>query len=224
MVILDSASTIGGVWAGHRLYPGLKSNNMLGTYEYPDFPMDPDTFGVQPGQHIPGTVLHKYLNAYAEKFDIADKVRLGCHVVSATHQDAGGWVLAVEKDGAESKISVRKLVVATGLTSESWLPDFAGQDSFRAPIFHSKDFLQHEDTLSKATSVTVFGGAKSAWDMVYAYGTKGVKVNWVIRSESRRNSVRTNAELFVGRNRPWSHVDSAALRHAAEKVVGEACQ
>ncbi|OCL02531.1 hypothetical protein AOQ84DRAFT_268633, partial [Glonium stellatum] len=61
VVVLESASTVGGVWAQHRLYPGLRSNNMLGTYEYPDFPMDSATFGVQPGEHIPGPVVHQYL-------------------------------------------------------------------------------------------------------------------------------------------------------------------
>jgi len=34
LLILDSASSIGGDWASHRLYPGLKSNNILGTYEF----------------------------------------------------------------------------------------------------------------------------------------------------------------------------------------------
>jgi cation diffusion facilitator CzcD-associated flavoprotein CzcO len=174
---------VGGVWAAHRVYPGLKSNNMLGTYEYPDFPMDSATFGVQPGQHIPGAVTHKYLTAYAEKFDILDKIRLNTKVLTAEHQEdsaEGGWILTL--DGGKS-IFARKLVVATGLTSDAFLPDFAGQEDFGVPLFHSKDFLQHADTLETAKTVTVFGGTKSAWDAVYAYATRGVKVNWVMRGE-----------------------------------------
>jgi cation diffusion facilitator CzcD-associated flavoprotein CzcO len=183
LVVFEAAPTIGGVWAAHRLYPALKTNNLLGTYEYPDFPMDTKTYGVKQGEHIPGIVIHRYLADYAEKFGVADKIRFKHHVVSAEHQESGGWVLSVESEGRESTIFARKLVVATGLTSEPWLPDFEGQKSFGAPVFHTKDFPQHADTLSYAVSVTVFGGAKSAWDMVYAYGTKGIKVNWVIRSE-----------------------------------------
>ena len=37
--LLDSQASIGGVWAKERLYPGLKTNNMIGTYEFSDFPM-----------------------------------------------------------------------------------------------------------------------------------------------------------------------------------------
>lgn len=188
LAILELASSLGGVWAKHRLYPGLKSNNMLGTYEYPDFPMDTDTFGVKPGEHIPGTVLHEYLTKYSEKFDILDKIRCGSEVVCAEHQEGseGGWILTVQKTSApassETKILARKLIVATGLTSEAFLPDFAGQETFGVPIFHgNKDFPQHADTIDTAKTVTVFGGTKSAWDAVYAYATKGVKVNWVIR-------------------------------------------
>jgi hypothetical protein len=35
LAIIDSATTLGGVWAEHRLYIELRTNNMLGTYKYP---------------------------------------------------------------------------------------------------------------------------------------------------------------------------------------------
>ncbi|KAF7543929.1 hypothetical protein G7046_g9901 [Stylonectria norvegica] len=183
LAILDSSATVGGTWAEHRLYPGLKSNNMLGTYEYPDFPMDTATFGVQPGQHIPGTVIHAYLTKYAEKFDILDKIRFEHKVEAAEHREDGGWILTARdlKAGVDVTILAKRLVVATGLTSEAFLPHFDGQEQFRVPLFHGKDFLQHADTLETAKSVTVFGGTKTAWDLVYQYATKGIQVNWVIR-------------------------------------------
>lgn len=37
---MHSANTLGGVLAEHRLYIELRTNNMLDTYEYPDYPMD----------------------------------------------------------------------------------------------------------------------------------------------------------------------------------------
>ncbi|TDZ73349.1 FAD-dependent monooxygenase DEP4 [Colletotrichum trifolii] len=183
LAVFDQSPTAGGVWAEHRLYPGLKSNNMLGTYEYPDFPMDPETFGVLPGEHIPGKVLHKYLTKYAEHFGIFDKIRFQYKILSAEHQEAGGWILTVlnEKDGKDFQVLSKKLVVATGLTSQEFLPDFEGQETFGAPIFHGKDFLQNAETIETSKRVTVFGGTKSAWDLVYAYAIKGVAVNWVIR-------------------------------------------
>jgi cation diffusion facilitator CzcD-associated flavoprotein CzcO len=204
---------------------------MLGTYEYPDFPMDTETFGVKPGEHIPGTVLHEYLTKFAEKFDILDKIRFSTKVISAEHQEGsdGGWILTVQhatdSSSEETKIMARKLIVATGLTSEAFLPDFAGQETFGVPIFHgSKDFPQHADTIKTAKTVTVFGGTKSAWDAVYAYATQGVKVNWVIRGiifsvHVDTQSIRTN---YMTRNGPRACLDGTSICHAIEEVAREA--
>lgn len=188
LVILDSNASVGGTWALERLYPGLKTNNQLGTYEFPDFPMNTSEFGVKPGEHIPGPVVHNYLKTVAEKFDIADKIRYSTRVTSAEHRDTGGWVITAVKyehgssSHIEEKYFAKKLVVASGLTSEPFLPYFNGQDSFGKPIFHGKDFPKHADTIDTAQSVTVFGGTKTGWDAVYAYASKGVHVDWVIRA------------------------------------------
>lgn len=193
LVIFESAQTLGGVWASERLYPGLKTNNMLGTYEYPDYPMSPDVFGVKPGQHIPGRVCHEYLSAYVKNHGISDKIRYSSKVVSAEHnKESGGWLLSVCKlDGngslgahgpVEYQVVTRKLVVATGLTSEPFRPGFDGEDTYSGKLFHIKDFPKFTETLNTARRVTVFGGTKSGWDAVYAYATRGIQVDWVIRS------------------------------------------
>lgn len=183
VVVLEAESSVGGVWATNRLYPRLKSNNMVGTYEYSDFPMDEKNWGVKAGEHIPGQVLHDYLTKYAEKFGVLQRVRLNCKVESVERGEKGGWLLTTSHQ--TGSIYARKLVVATGMTSQAFLPTFEGQESFEAPLFHSKDFLQHEDTLETAKRVTILGGTKSAWDAVYAYASKGIEVNWVIRGMMR---------------------------------------
>ncbi|KAK9425235.1 hypothetical protein SUNI508_13218 [Seiridium unicorne] len=77
MLIIDSAASVGGTWAKERLYPGLKTNNLLGTYEFSDFPMTPEKFGVKPGRHIPGEAVHEYLVQFCGHFDLSSRVRLG---------------------------------------------------------------------------------------------------------------------------------------------------
>ncbi|RBA20315.1 hypothetical protein FPRO05_08760 [Fusarium proliferatum] len=203
LAVFDSAATLGGTWAKHRLYTGLKTNNMLGTYQYPDFPMDTETFGVKPGQHIPGQIVHRYLETYARHFDIYDKIRFEHKVETAEHHENGGWVLTVRdiKVGDDIKIKARRLVLATGLTSEPFLPIFQGQEDFRAPIFHGKYLRNNEDTYGTAKSVTVFGGTKSAWDMVYLYATKGIQVNWVIRESG--HGPAWNAPPYVTPLKKW---------------------
>ncbi|KAK5993093.1 FAD-dependent monooxygenase DEP4-like protein [Cladobotryum mycophilum] len=186
LIVFDSQSSLGGTWADERLYPDVKSNNLLGTYEYPDFPMDPNTFGVRPGQHIPGEVINSYLKAYASKFGISDFIHLQTKITVAEHQDTlqGGWILTVvsSEPPREYKVYARKLIVASGLTSEAFMPHFEGQETFGGRLFHSKHFQQNRDTIQTAKSVTVFGGTKFAWDAVYTYARAGVQVHWVIRS------------------------------------------
>lgn len=187
LVVFESEDDLGGTWATQRIYPGVKSNNLHGTYEYPDFPMDPDTFDIRPGQHLPGQTINKYLKAYAAKFGIADLIRLNSKVTVAEHQETaeGGWILTVVRSGdqaeVETKVFARRLIVATGLTSDAFLPHFEGQETFGGKIFHGKHFRQNKDTMEPGKTVTVFGGTKFAFDAVYAYASAGVKVNWVIR-------------------------------------------
>lgn len=183
VVILDQNATLGGTWANERLYPGLKTNNLVGPLQYPDFPLVPEEFGIEHGQHIPGQVVHDYLSQYADKFDIADKIRYGTKAVSAEHHHSGGWTVTAESGGETIRLTTARLVVATGLTSDAFLPKFEGEESLGAPIFHSKQFSDNRNTLDTAKSVTIFGGTKSAWDAVYAYASKGIRVNWVIRGQ-----------------------------------------
>ncbi|KAI1750703.1 hypothetical protein F4782DRAFT_508584 [Xylaria castorea] len=188
LVVLDAQPSIGGTWAEERLYPTLKSNNMLGTYEYPGFPMSSDRFDVKPGEHMKGTALNSYLKAYAEHTGIADLVRFNHKVLSAEHRDThdGGWVLTIAAPGkGEKKALARHLILATGMTSQAFLPHFDGQEDFEdagGRIFHGKHFKENSDTLKTAQAVTIFGATKSGWDAVYAYAAAGVKVNWVVRS------------------------------------------
>jgi cation diffusion facilitator CzcD-associated flavoprotein CzcO len=223
LLVLESASTVGGVWAKHRLYPGLRSNNMLGTYEYPDFPMNSATFGVQPGEHIPAAVLHQYLTKYAEHFPVFRRIRFNTTVESAEETADGSWTLTAGEQTADgswaltaseqptddampipSQLQTKKLIVATGLTSEPNMPDIPGSSAFTGLLFHSKDFQHHAASLESARDVAVLGGAKPAWDVAYAYTSTGVRVD-------------DHPALRQG-----PRVDGAAVRDAAEEVAREA--
>jgi cation diffusion facilitator CzcD-associated flavoprotein CzcO len=185
LVVLEQDASIGGTWSDHRIYPGLKSNNLLGTYEYPDFPMNSKTFGVEKNQYIPGGVLNAYLKAYAAKFGITDLIRFNSKATVAEHLETeGGWKLTIHnsKTSSESSLYARHLIVATGLTSAAFLPHFDGQETFGGKVFHGKDLLKNAETIEKGKTITVLGGSKSSWDAVYAYASAGAKVNWIIRS------------------------------------------
>lgn len=140
-----------------------------------------ESYGVKPGQPIPGSVVHSYLGNYAKRFGVLGRIRFKSKVETAERKEGDGWFLTVSSGGQQSQILTTRLIVATGLTSEPFMPALEGSEKFDAPIFHSKDFRRHAESLKTAKRVVVFGGTKSAWDAAYAYATAGVEVNMVIR-------------------------------------------
>ncbi|CAI6038726.1 unnamed protein product [Clonostachys chloroleuca] len=203
VVILEAADSAGGTWAKHRLYPGLKTNNILGTYEFPDFPMTSSEFGVAPWQHIPGSNLHDYIAKFVEHYDIGRRIRFNSKVNVVEQGGNKEWILSIEEKGVEgtAKLMAKSLVIATGMTGNPNVPEIPGCADFGAPLFHAKDFLQHDSLLKTAKHVVVYGGAKSAWDGVYAYASSGVSVDWVIRDSGKGPTWM--ASPFVSPFRIW---------------------
>ncbi|OAA73381.1 Flavin monooxygenase-like protein [Cordyceps fumosorosea ARSEF 2679] len=187
LAIYESNPSLGGTWSEERLYPCLRTNNLRGTFEYPDFPLE--AVDIEPAKdHIPGETVNAYLKAYAARFGVDKLIHFNTKVNVAEHQEddtSGGWILTLEGpagDGAQTRVFTRRLIVATGGTSDPIMPTFIDQDTFGRPIFHSKDFPRYSETLKTAKRATVYGVGKFAWDVAYAYATSGVTVDWVIRA------------------------------------------
>ncbi|KAL2846310.1 hypothetical protein BJX68DRAFT_277139 [Aspergillus pseudodeflectus] len=190
--LVESASSVGGVWARDRLWDGLKANNMRGTYEYSDFPMD-DSFGVKEGEHIPGHVVLAYLERYVEHFGLGGAIRLGARVGVVEHVEGIEfpwritYTLSSFSEGESSTetkvLRTRKLILATGLTSQPYLPHIPGQEKFNAPVLHTSSMPQyHKSVVTNPSSrIAIYGATKSAWDAVYAAATAGASVDWIIR-------------------------------------------
>ncbi len=142
---MDSSLSVGGTWAKERLYPGLKTNNLVGSYEFSDFALQPTKYGVEEGRHIPGAAVHQYLCDFAAHYAIP--LRLGTEVTTATLLDSGQWQVGYKtspnSNGAcpphrslqESQLLADKLVLATGLTSEPSIPSFVGEESYKEGSF-----------------------------------------------------------------------------------------
>ncbi|KIX04984.1 uncharacterized protein Z518_05856 [Rhinocladiella mackenziei CBS 650.93] len=185
MLILDSSNSIGGTWAQERLYPGLKTNNIFGSYEFGDFPMTPEKYGLEPMQHIPGNVVHDYLYQIAAKFNLLSRIRLQTKVDAAELQESGEWLLRLCTAGAQNRqipsVMAKKVVIATGLTSEPFIPNYVGRESFAGNFLHSRNLKDHEHDIRTSREVVVVGANKSAWDVCYFAATSGAHVNMVIR-------------------------------------------
>ena len=209
LLIIDSNETVGGVWAKENLYPGFRSNNLLGTYEYTDFPMT-ENFGVKRDEHIPGKVVFEYFKQYAEKYDLTRRIWSMSKIRSAEKIETG-WRLTVIHGNLpasnQSKIvTCSKLVVATGLTSDPAPINIRGQENFEAPVINFAHFRREAPHLLAEPSVqhvAVYGGSKAAYDAVYMLASNGKRVSWIIRASGHGPTYMAPGHVYLGPFRCW---------------------
>ncbi|RDW79418.1 dimethylaniline monooxygenase [Coleophoma cylindrospora] len=205
VVLLDAKRTLGGVWAAESCYDGLKTNNLLGSYEFTDFPLD-EKYGVKPGQHIPGITLHKYFTDFAEHYDIARRIQLNTRVFEAEKLETGGWKILAQRvnvDGSTTDIryTCEKLIVSTGLSSTPNPICIPGQQDFDKIIVPHGELTQHSPALIKdpaIETVTVLGGSKTGYDCVHLFASEGKKVEWIIRKSGAGPVWMTEGYVTLG--------------------------
>ena len=226
LLILDTHATIGGVWSIERIYPGLRSNNLIGTYEYTDFPMH-EGYGVKKEGHIPGETIHKYMCDFAEEFDLMERIQLRTQVLTAELIDEHEWKLKVvswepssstddltsektnsddQSQSHEYSITCAKLIVATGLTSTPTPMSIAGSQTFKSPIVNFASLPHTAPALLSSPNthhVTIYGGSKAAYDCVYLFASSGKRVTWVIRASGHGPTYMSPSHINLGPFRVW---------------------
>ncbi|CCA71618.1 hypothetical protein PIIN_05554 [Serendipita indica DSM 11827] len=186
LTVLEAERSLGGTWSADRVYPELHTQAPYGAYESCDLSMTrPPNAKREPADFIPSNRVHEYLQEFATKFNIANKIRYNVSVKHVQrHEDGVRWTLTVLNErGEQETIVCDKLVISTGLTSLPTIPDIPSE-SFEPPTFHSR-FLgaRYEEMRSPEIKVvTVYGGGKSAYDAVHAATKAGKQVQWVIRT------------------------------------------
>lgn len=162
---------------------------MMQLFNYSDTPMSPNN-GDKNDPSVTGTMIHNYLQAYAERHDLLRRIRFNTKVVGAA-QTSHGWRLELEdtgdRAGAErgsGVVEADKLMVATGVTSIPSMPEYPSSGD-AIPRVHSRDLGASYEAIADPAvrSVVVVGAAKSAYDAVYLLLKMGKNVTWAIRSE-----------------------------------------
>lgn len=214
LLIVDANMSVGGVWAKENIYPGLMTNNLRGTFEYTDFPID-DALGVRNEEHIPGEVVYEYFRRYAEKHDLTRRIEFGKKVVVAEKLQAG-WRLELETawpnwqssgpPPTKRTIKCSKLIVAAGLTSTAAPINIKGSEEFTAPIVNFGNYARKAPQIYEDSSigrVAVLGGGKAAYDIVYLMATHGKQVTWIIRASGHGPTYMAPAHIYIGPFRCW---------------------
>ncbi|KAJ5572372.1 hypothetical protein N7535_006032 [Penicillium sp. DV-2018c] len=149
LLVIDSASDIGGTWAEERLYPNLLSQNSYGLYEFSDLPLS-DVVPMEDGndernQFIAGWKINRYLHAWVEKWRLDKHIRLNWTVKDISRLESKEWKLNVNIAGTPCRnitVICDKLVLATGLTSVPNMPDTTVSSmasDISVPVIHARD-------------------------------------------------------------------------------------
>jgi dimethylaniline monooxygenase (N-oxide forming) len=166
VTIFEKESTIGGVWAESRAYPGLRTNNPRETYVFSDFDYPEGTDDFPTAGQVRG-----YLNNYAEYFGLKPHLRLSTMVVSVSRMASKrdglqpGFQVQVKPVGSSAKTETYDfdhVVICNGVFSEPYIPKFDGQDRFLGKILHSSQLT--DPATIKGKRVVVVGAGKSALD------------------------------------------------------------
>ncbi|KAH0612343.1 uncharacterized protein H6S33_010395 [Morchella sextelata] len=184
LLILESASQLGGTWSRERIYGGMITHNAIGALEISDCPLENGTPTAE--SYIIGRDVTNYLYHLATKYSLHDRIQCDSPVNSIDRDPlTKEWILnIVRADGSEAEQRCEKLIMATGLTSKPFTPTDIPVNSPRIPLIHCTDLGKSQDFLESAVvnHVTIYGGSKSAFDAAYMCAAAGKKVDWIIRT------------------------------------------
>ena len=162
--VFEKENDVGGVWSVTRRYPGLGTQNVRSTYAMSDFPYPKGTPEWPSGEQV-----QQYIEAYAKKFNVFNKISFNTEVTLAKQSSNGYWSVEISKDGKKSAEDFDYLIVANGIFSDPFIPEWRGADAFKAAggkIMHTVDFHNLEDVRGK--NVVVIGYGKSSCDAANA--------------------------------------------------------
>ncbi|MGI5473055.1 NAD(P)-binding domain-containing protein [Streptomyces sp. CA-132043] len=134
-----------------------------------------------------------WLEMYTRVMDVPYWTR--SEVTSAAFDEATGtWRVVVDRDGAETVLTPRHLVFATGMSGKPNLPSFPGMDRFVGDQHHSSQHPGPDRYAGK--KAVVIGSNNSAHDICAALWEHGADVTMVQRSST--HVVRSDSLMELG--------------------------
>jgi putative flavoprotein involved in K+ transport len=131
-------------------------------------------------------------------------------------EEAGEWILVVERDGADITLRPKQLVMATGMSGKPSVPEIPGMDVFKGDQHHSS---QHPGPDAyRGTTAVVIGSNNSAHDICAALWEVGADVTMVQRSST--HIVRSDTLMDIGLGDLYSQraVESGMTTEKADMI------
>ena len=121
-------------------------------------------------------------------------------------EEAGEWIVVVERDGADVTLRPKQLVMATGMSGKPNVPGLPGMDEFKGEQHHSSDHPGPD--AYKGKKAVVIGSNNSAHDICAALWEAGADVTMVQRSST--HIVRSDTLMDIGLGALYSEEAVAA--------------
>lgn len=155
-----SAGSHGDVWSS--MYDSAELNSCRDTTSYGDFPIDPARYE----QYFGHAKMLRYLNEYADHFDLRPHIKLETRVVAVDVNDEGTECLVHVKRAASEHAAEEKfdaVLVCSGHLSNPVTPEFKGREVFEGELGHSHFYRKPEAYRDK--KVVLIGQGSSAIDI-----------------------------------------------------------
>ncbi|XP_031629911.1 senecionine N-oxygenase-like isoform X1 [Contarinia nasturtii] len=187
VVIYEKTKALGGIWwytdetgkdeyginIHTAMYQGLRTNLPYQTMEYPGHKYPNNTRSFPPHE-----VVLKYLNSYAERFDLKRLIKFH-HIVDKIHSlQNDRWMIVVKDLPNNKTVSAiyDAVFVCINRFSSPNYPQFEGADFFKGKIMHSHDYRRAEDFRDE--NVLVIGSGNSGMDIVLQLSKTANRVTW----------------------------------------------
>ncbi|MFM2160388.1 MAG: hypothetical protein RLY39_919, partial [Actinomycetota bacterium] len=108
--VFEKESDVGGVWSASRRYPGLGTQNVRSTYALSDYPYPKGTPEWPSGEQV-----QQYMEGYAKKFNIFNKISFNTEVSSAKQNSNGSWTVETNSNGKKASQDFDYFIVANGI-------------------------------------------------------------------------------------------------------------
>jgi len=164
-ILFEQGDRLGGQWAADPRYsgvwPSMHTNTCREMTQFSDL------------AHAPGTPVYPshrtmlaYLERYAEKFDLVQRIKLRTRVIGLAQTESNEWGLTyIGEDNFERTQHFNKVVVASGRFNKPALPEIPGLASFAGPCGVAHTSQYKDPDRYRGRRVLVAGCAVSALEI-----------------------------------------------------------
>ncbi|KAK6940908.1 hypothetical protein RJ641_030439 [Dillenia turbinata] len=158
--------------------------------------------------YVPRAQFLQYLDNYVRQFKI--KPMYNRSVIGADYEEVSQrWLVKVHnsKSNETEEYFTRFLIIATGETSDTFIPDVEGLHTFPGRVIHSTLYKSGKEFSDK--KVLVIGSGNSGMEIAFDLSNYGAKTSIVVRSPTHILSREmSNLGLTLFRYLPHDFVDS----------------